>query len=362
MQIVGGHLSHLQEHGVRGQVRCVILGNAEEHHVGHHLLTAAEALDWDVRLIDQRRAWSNRRFLDSLCYHLTGKRPPRLGRLGGEILEACTAHRAEFLVATGIAPLTRKVLRALRSMGVMTACYLTDDPWNPANAARFFWSSLPEYDLIATPRQANKADLVGHGCRHVEYVPFGYNPLQHFIEPEASAEESRRFVCDVGIVGGADADRISLARELAAAGFTLGLYGGYWDRCPDLRAFCRGHVHGRDLRLAVRLAGCQVCMVRRANRDGHAMRSFEFPAMGAVPVLEDTPEHRSIFRGPGFEPAFWHDTQTLVTACKRMLQDREAATEVGATASRAVREGNHTYSARLLTLREALLATRGSHN
>ena len=127
-------------------------------------------------------------------------------------------------------------------------------------------------------------------------------------------------------MGGADDDRIPLAGTLARAGFRLALYGGYWDRVAELKHFARGFVYGRELRLAARLAGCQVCMVRRANRDGHAMRSLEFPAMGACLVSEDTREHRELFGADGEGTLYWSDEDELVTAVGRIVRkevDRE---------------------------------------
>ena len=63
-----------------------------------------------------------------------------------------------------------------------------------------------------------------------------------------------------------------------------------------------------------------VCLVRRANRDGHVMRTFEAPAMGACLAMEDTEEHRAIFGEDGDNVVYFSDPKSLVLACRRLLE------------------------------------------
>ena len=51
------------------------------------------------------------------------------------------------------------------------------------------------------------------------------------------------------------------------------------------------------IRAASASAKVCLCLVRRANRDGHTMRSFEAAAIGGCILAEDTADHREIF-GP----------------------------------------------------------------
>ena len=152
----------------------------------------------------------------------------------------------------------------------------------------------------------------------------------------------------MAILGGADVDRLPLARALARAGFDLALYGGYWDAEPDLRSYWRGFVHGRDLRLAARLAGCHVCMGRRANRDGHAMRSIEFPAMGGCLVTEDTQEHREFFGELEDATLYWSSTEELVAQVKRLvLGEVDSRYLADRLHQRITEDGDHRYEDRL---------------
>ena len=163
-----------------------------------------------------------------------------------------------------------------------------------------------------------------------------------------TAEERERFECDVAIIGGADSDRIPIALALARAGFKLNLYGGYWNRDAELRRFWKGFIHGRELRLAVGAACVNVCMVRKANRDGNAMRSLELPAMGACMVVEDTLEHREIFGEDGDCVEYYTTLGDLVNKAKSLCAQPERARALGGMAFQHIcRKSKHTYADRL---------------
>ena len=66
-----------------------------------------------------------------------------------------------------------------------------------------------------------------------------------------------------------------------------------------------------------------VCLVRRANRDEHVMRTFEAPAMGACLAMEDTSEHRAIFGEHGHAVLYFSGPESLVNVCKELLESPE---------------------------------------
>jgi spore maturation protein CgeB len=326
--------------------RILIVGNPGAEHIGAHLLAAARWLGFEAELVDHRRAWGTSRLLNALSYRLARRHPTRLHAFSAEVLDAAARFRPTVAIVTGISAPDAPTIRALRSLGVRVVSFLTDDPWNPRNAAGFFRAALREYDAVLSPRRANLTDLERHGCRGVAYLPFAYNPEIHYPEPPASREEHARFDCDVAIVGGADEDRVPLATALARAGFRLRLFGGYWDRWPETRAFHGGFVLGRELRMAVAGATVNVCMVRRANRDGHSMRSLEIPAMGGSLVAEDTSEHRELYGDAS--TAYYATPAELVAQAKSLCADPPLARAAAARLSRRIREESaHTYTDRL---------------
>ena len=328
--------------------RLVLVANPSPEHVGFHLLAAARELDLETELLDVRSAWSRSRWLNRLSHRLLRHRPARLAAFSRQVARVCQSFRPHALLVTGIAAPDARRLAAARRQGIVTVNFLTDDPWNPRNGAGFFWAALREYAVVCSPRRVNLDDLRRHGCQRVEYLPFGYNPAVHFPEPPAGEAERRRFAADVVIVGGADADRLPLARALARAGLRLRLYGGYWDRHADLRPFYGGFVQGRELRLAVGGGRVHVALVRRANRDGHAMRSLELPAMGACLVAEDTAEHRELYGGDGGCVEYFSNMEEMVAKTKALCREPERARAVGKKAfQRICRDHPHTYADRL---------------
>src|SRR5262249_50891056 len=157
----------------------------------------------------------------------------------------------------------------------------------------WFQESLREYDHIFSPRRQNLNDLQEHGCKKVHYLPFAYSPDVHFSDKDGFP--SANDIPDVMFVGGADEDRLPYARALISAGFNIALYGGYWGQHGDLKPYWRGHADVSTLRKATTAGKITLALVRRKNRDGHTMRTFEASAMGACMLTEDTPEHRDLF-------------------------------------------------------------------
>ena len=73
-----------------------------------------------------------------------------------------------------------------------------------------------------------------------------------------------------------------------------GRWGNYWDRHSKFRQSLRGHA-GPQLRRKAAGRGKDVSLPRPANRDGHAMDTFELPPMKACMLIEDSDEHREFF-------------------------------------------------------------------
>ena len=328
--------------------RLTIVGNPEEYHVGAHFLAAARQLGLDATLLATREARAQTPWIDRLFHRALDRRPARLNRFSRQVVEQCRKEKPDLLLVTGISPPHALALRAIGAMGIQRANFLTDDPWNPQNGAAFFWPALREYDVVWSPRQANLQDLRTYGCRRVEYLPFGYNPQLHFPEAPATSAERERFACDVVFVGGADADRLPVARALVRARLNVHLHGGYWDRDAELRPHWHGFVHGRELRLAVHGATVNICIARKANRDGHAMRSLELPAMGACLVAEDTDEHRALFGGNGECVEYYSNIEDMVAKTQALSRDPERARDLGAKLhERVCVKNRHTYVDRL---------------
>lgn len=281
-----------------GRADLVILGQRGGTNVGASLRRAADRASMPTVFVDAALGSAAPRILRSVMWKLAGHRPARLGTVSALVVKTCRRVRPRWILSTGLMPLHARALTELGELGICRLNYLTDDPWNPGLRSSWFLTALRQYDHVFSVRRANLVDLAEHGCRRVSYVPFGFDPELFFPEPLGEADWPR-FVADVIFVGGADRDRVPFIAALSRAGLRVALYGDYWDRHRLTRAHHRGYADPLTLRKATRAAKVALCLVRRANRDGQVMRSYEAAATGACMVVEDTQEHRELFGRDG---------------------------------------------------------------
>jgi spore maturation protein CgeB len=251
------------------------------------------------------------------------------------------------VLTTGRAPLDRSHIENLHGQGIKVINYSTDDPWNPVLRASWFLSTLPSYDVIFTPRRATLDDFRRCGVRAVHYLPFAYDPEVHrpWSEKEATATPS-----DVLFVGGCDADRLPLISALIDAGLELALFGGYWNRHSKTRPYWRGDSDQDTIRSASAATRVCLCLVRRANRDGHVMRSFEAAAIGGCVLAESTADHQALF-GPDDEAVRYFQTaDELVQQAKSLVDDAEVRLRLSAKLRERLAAGGHTYVDRLAAM------------
>jgi spore maturation protein CgeB len=330
----------------------LIVGNAGEVHVGRHLLRAARDAGIEATLCDTSAAYTGSAVRRAYNWRVRGHRPANIEAFSRQVAATCQEMKPGSMVATGLAPIDAKTLRAMGDMGIRRVNFLTDDPWNRAHFAPWFMEAVTVYDVVFTPRRANVADLRALGCREVTYLPFAYAPDIHFSDPPATASERLNFDSDVVFVGGADGDRIKWMAPLIAAGFRVALYGGYWDRHHQTRGAARGMADAATVRKAIGGAATTLCLVRRANRDGHSMRSFEVPAIGACMLVEDTCEHREIFGEPRQAVDYVTSPDDAAERVARLLADRSERNRLTRSAHSLIASGHHTWSDRLKTMLE----------
>jgi hypothetical protein len=324
----------------------LLVGNPGVVHVGAHLQAAARDLGLGVTFCNAEEAFGGPAAIGKLTWRLGGHRPPRLRQFSRQVVAACESARPDWVLTTGLAPLEAWALRAIGSLGARRLNFLTDDPWNPAHRAPWFLEALPLYDEVFSPRLANLEDLRRLGCPQTTYVPFAYAPTIHFPEP-APPEDADQFAADVVFVGGADRDRVPVMAALARSGVRLDLWGGYWQRHKETRAFARGHADPRTVRHALAGARIALCLVRRANRDGHAMRTYEVAAMGACMLVEDTIEHRALFGDDLQSVAYFNSTQQMLDRVRWLLAHEAERRHLAEAAHRLIVTDPNTYADRL---------------
>ncbi len=313
----------------------------------------------DVRVFDQQPHIQPLvdRYSHRAAYRLLGRRPISAWKLNARLLECAEAYRPDVVLVTKGAYVFPRTLRRLRRLGAKLANYATDDPFNPRVSDGWLHESIPEYDLYACTKRAIVDDVLAAGCPRAAFVMFAYDPGMHFAESAASESELEPFRADVAFVGAADQDRFDyLDALLDIPNLKIALYGSYWQRQPArFRRIARNAVYGRDYRLALTGTKVALGLLRAANRDRHAMRSFEIPACGTFFCAPRTDEHMDILKD-GEEAAFFDSPEDLRAQVVRYLGDEEARQAISAAGARAVLNGPHTYADRVKEIVELTLA------
>lgn len=328
-----------------------IVGQSGGSNVAASLYRAAEAelpkgtvAFWDISA-------SNRgsRLLRALTWRLGDRRPIRQRSFVNALVEAGRTERPEYLIATGPA-LTEASLIALRATGTTCLNFSTDDPWNSVVRSKWHLRALRQYDVVATPRD-NVGDFIAIGCRRVDTIPFGYDELL------VANEGQTRDGPDVLFVGGADGDRAAFIAQVAAK-VPVSVVGGYWSRQRISGVIDLGQQSPAAVASLTTAARVNLCLVRRANRDGHVMRTYEMAAIGAAMVVEDTADHRALF-GPEGEAVMYFQTPAEATAkVEMLLADEPLRFRLKARAQRLVVDGGNTYRDRLRTMLDILLEAK----
>jgi spore maturation protein CgeB len=297
--------------------------------------------------------------LHKIGYRLLHRRPLTRWRYNRALVTAARRFRPHLVVVVKGAYIMPSTLRRIKEeCGAVLINYATDDPFNPRTATSDLVAAIPHYDVYACTKRAIMDDVTRAGGRTVIHTMFGYKPSVHFPEAPRTDEEARRFRSDVALVGTADRDRLrDLEPLLAARDLSLALYGSYWTRHARFRPYARGYAIGRDYRLALGGARIGLCLLRRANRDQHSLRSFEIPACGTFMLAERTDEHLELFR-EGEEAAFFATPDELLDKVRYYLAHDDIRRRVAQAGHARVTAGRHTYADRL---REMVRAAERLH-
>lgn len=294
-------------------------------------------------------------YINSDLYHRILRkvlaRPPFQARLNREFLQAVRSFDPDLILVVKGAYLEPSTFEKIQSGSDATLVnYATDDPFNPRSSTDEILGSIPLYDYYACTKRAIIPDVKEAGCENAFFLRFAYKPSVHFTEPPKTHEEQAKFTCDLAFVGAADEDRVPIIRTIIKElpNIDLKLYGGFWNRYPDLRKYHEGIVLGRDYRMAIGGATVSLNLVRRANRDGHVMRTFEVPACGGAMLCEETEEHGELFEED--EVQFFQTEEELVPRLQELLNDPSLADDIASRGHTRITQEPNTYADRLWSL------------
>jgi spore maturation protein CgeB len=327
----------------------VIVGPVGDTHISGSLAHAAGSLGLSCVVIDTAPAYTGPRLPRVVLWHWGGKQPYQLHAFAERVCRQLAADPPRWLIAVGQTPITAAALHTLRALGTRCLIYSTDDPWNPAHRALWHLEALPHYDTIFSTRRSTLADFARLGCADVRYLPFAYD--ERLFRPPA---EPTPEVSDASVlfVGGADRDRAAFFRTFVRHGPVPTLVGAYWERYADNRPLSIGRKPAEELRSLTAGAAVNLCLVRRANRDGHVMRSFEIPACGGFMIAEETDEHREILGPEGECALFFTGPRDAAEKVRLALADPAGRRRMARAGHLRIVSQHHTYRDRLRQMLE----------
>ena len=339
------------------------------------LYRAARSQGISAYLVEFLRQTTTKKILNKIVRRFTGS-PLIAFQEGHRVLFGIKRRRPDVLITCGISPLLKWHLSQISLQSVVLINFSTDDPWNPAHRAGWFLRALPEYDRVFSTRKANLGDFAALRVK-ASHLPFGYDqdlyfwdrgegigplgpaPAHPFESLRDSTEiRSRGGIRDSGneeakvfLAGGGDGDRYPLVKALNEAGIGMSLWGGYWEKAGLPSG---GFLDASGIRREAARCMVSLVLVRRANRDGSAMRSFEIPACGACCVAEDTEEHRELYGPDGEAVLYFKTPEELVRRVKEAFGNPELRARLRRNAHRAITGKPNTYVDRLRSILEAV--------
>jgi spore maturation protein CgeB len=331
-------------------MRLLLVGDGRPYHLGGFFRQALDQLDYEYLFVDEATYFEKTTFLHRIANRLIG-RPLGYAAFNHAVLESVRRLRPHVVLVIKGSYLNPEVLKSLKALaGSILVNYSTDDPFNRNASTKDIVDAIPLYDIIATPRRANMADFQLAGAQNLVHVRFGYDPKLHYPEEPLLSDDVARWKSDVVFIGGADRDRIEYLEAIAdLPDVDLRLYGGYWNRYPKLQPHYGGFALGRDYRLALSGSKLAICLVRRANRDGHVMRTFEIPACGTFMLAERTEEHLNLFREDE-EMVCFTSANEMVEKIRFYLTNENKRLEISQKGFQIITEGKHTYKDRFMQL------------
>lgn len=330
---------------IASQHRLLLVANPLPFHVGGYFISAAQRLGVKTHLADVRGA-GGEGILQKIYWRLADRRYLHQRKFDKNLLTQVDEFNPTVVLTVGICPVSADTVKAIRKRGISCVNFLTDDPFNKHHYSKWFARALPNYQTIYSPRYANHSDLKHLGCREVSYLPFAFDPEQHYPEENSSCTKDY----DAIFIGGADDDRLPFIQALGLAGIKIIVLGGYWDRYKMSNVTVGGLASVNEIRRYSSRSRMAIILVRHNNRDGHVMRTFEGSALGSCLAVEDTSEHRSIFGDSDDCVRYFSSVQDLVTVSKELLANQKRSRELAMNTIKRIRCWRNTYDERLLRI------------
>jgi spore maturation protein CgeB len=240
------------------------------------------------------------------------------------------------------------VKRALEETRARLVVWYPDNPFKADQTSMNILRDLKRCDLFYIWGRFLIDALRAAGCRRVEYLPFGFDPVLHPVT-ELDAPKTQEYACDVCFVGTWDKERERALKPLAD--FNLGIWGPLWaervSTSSSLKKHIRGHgLYGSEIARAFRAAGIVFNHLRNHNGSAHNIRTMEITGIGGGPmVVRRTPEQAKELFTEGEHLVCFESNNELKRQVEWLLANPNTRLEM----SRKARE--HVFASHLLSFR-----------
>ncbi|MGH2702050.1 MAG: CgeB family protein [Actinomycetota bacterium] len=224
----------------------------------------------------------------------------------------------------------------LRSLGIITANWFTDDHWRYDDFSKV-WA--PHFDYAITTSAVATESYEEDGSNAIP-SQWGFNPYVF----RSYADRERRPDLDIIFVGQPHSNRRETIENLRSAGLRVDTFGHGW---PSGKV---SYTRMLDLfqrsKIALGLSGSSTGVSQIKGRD------FEVPAVGALYLTTRNPELSSFFV-EGEEIACYSGSDELVETCRRLLTSEPERERIAAAGKmRAWTE--HSYVSRFSAIFAAM--------
>lgn len=212
-----------------------------------------------------------------------------------------------------------------------------------------FIHCIPEYDCIFTPKSYHISSLKKYGGKHVEFLPYAYDPWCHYPIP-FDERDKLIFKSDIAFIGTWGDHKARLLERLVSGNFNYNLivWGNQWNklsRNSPLRKYIKfspatGETQGKIFRYT------KIALAFLSPPDLHTARTFEIPAFGAFMLAERTIEHTNFFC-ENKEIVCFDDLEELRHHIDYFMENEDRRNAIAHAGYVRVTNGGHSYVDRM---------------
>ena len=294
----------------------LIVGYRGGTNIGESFIRAATNYGLKVFFFESKKAYSNYSIINKVN-SLFSNKPIYYDNFNKYLQIFIGQVEPTFILTTGSVPVSSDTIALSKTNGSITINYSTDDPWNSNFNFPWFFDSLSKYDFIFTPRKNNLMDFLDNLNSNTYYLQFGYD--QWLFNNDKSILSPKKI--DVFFAGGADISRANTIKYLINSGINIKTAGDYWSRYGISDNHNLGQLSPASLIENTISSKINICFVRKANRDGHVMRTFELARLGSCMIVEETQEHKEIFGKEGESVLYFTNNVDLLNKINFLLSN-----------------------------------------